>query len=304
MAQNEEDIFREAGISGTEALGKIGHAAAETILEHWETVLGSSDPEGPHQLRVGLRRLRTALHVLNREKLSPELEQLEKEAQGLARIVGQLRDADVLLSDIFAPAARALPEVARHTVLRDLLVRHLERQRDIVRGLLRTPRWLAFRLNCLSVDKAVDRARRQAGADFKDPKIEPLAGKALRKSWRRARKWGRRIGKLSPPERHVMRKKLKTLRYMTEFFMPLYPVRKTRPFLKKLRGLQDVFGYLNDVAMSRKLFAIIAEAKSDQDELLQDAIAIYDWHMKRSETAWRDAKNRWKMLKEADRFWD
>ncbi|MCF8466627.1 MAG: CHAD domain-containing protein [Sneathiella sp.] len=304
MALSDDDIILDVGIFGTDALGRIGSAAAEQILAGWETVLASSDPEGPHGLRIGLRRLRTALHILKGEKLSPDLAQLETDAQELARIVGQLRDAEVLLGDIFKPAAKTLPKVARHGTLRELLISYIKQQRKKVRDSLQSPKWLAFRLNCLSFDKAVDRARGLAAARFEDPGIQPLADKALGKSWKQVHKSGRRIGKLSALERHAMRKKLKTLRYTTEFFLPLYPAKKTRAFLKKLRDLQDVFGYLNDVTLSRKLFAIAADAKTDPDELLLDAVAIYSWHMKRSETAWRDAQECWKKLKNADRFWE
>lgn len=304
MSLSDDDIFLDTGVSGTHAVCKIGAAAAGQILAGWETVLASSDPEGPHQLRIGLRRLRIALHVLKGEKLSPDFARLETEAQELARIVGQLRYAEVLFWDIVKPAAKALPKVSRHGVLPELLINHIKQQREKVRDSLQSPKWLAFRLNCLSFDKAVDRARGLAPACFEDPGIQPLADKALGKSWMKVRKSGRRIGKLPAFERHAMRKKLKMLRYMTEFFLPLYTAKKTRAFLKKLRGLQDVFGYLNDVAMNRKLFAITADAKTDPDEILQDAIAIYSWHMRRSETAWRDAHKRWKKLKRADRFWE
>ena len=43
------------------------------------------------------------------------------------------------------------------------------------------------------------------------------------------------------------------LRYATEFFAPLYPADQADMFLSRLKRLQDVFGYLNDVAMAQDL---------------------------------------------------
>ena len=100
-----------------------------------------------------------------------------------------------------------------------------------------------------------------------------------------------------------MRKDLKSLRYATEFFLPLYPTRKARSFLQRLQRLQDVFGYLNDVVMLRQVFAVVVSAEEDQDELLRDAVAVYRWHRKRADLAWLDARKRWAKLEKCKRFW-
>ena len=36
------------------------------------------------------------------------------------------------------------------------------------------------------------------------------------------------------------------MRYTAEFFASLYPEGDTRAYIKQIRGLQEVFGYLNE----------------------------------------------------------
>ena len=124
-----ENVVLTDQMSGVDALRAVGNAAVEQILTNWDFVLVDSAPEGPHQLRVGLRRLRTALHMLGAKALASELTDLEKLAQELAGIVGELRDADVLLRDIFVPAASGLSEISDENPLRTLLLADIEEKR-------------------------------------------------------------------------------------------------------------------------------------------------------------------------------
>jgi inorganic triphosphatase YgiF len=284
------------------ALRSVGTAAAEQIVQNWEFMRVSSAPEGPHQLRVGLRRLRTALHVLKAKKLGNEFQAMEKSAQHLASLVGDLRDADVLLCDIYDPAAGHLEGVPGTGPLRELLRAHITDQRESVRQSLQRADWTEFKLHCLFFDFLMDRAIARAGDKFREPKLSKLANKALAKAWRRVAKWGERIDELTTEERHSLRKKLKSLRYTIEFFLPLYPAKEAKPFLKKLQQLQDIFGYLNDVASSEQLFEIIR--KSGREDLMPTALAIHNWHLGRADVAWKDAQKRWIKLSATPRFWE
>ncbi len=274
------------GMSGVEALRFVGNEATEQILKNWELMLKSPSAEGAHHLRIGLRRLRIALHMLSAKKLGPEFAVLEKRAQGLARIVGELRDADVLLSDIFNSAANHLEGIPEGGAFRDVLNAHIEEKRRLVQDSLQSADWAELKLHCLFFDFLMDRAIARAGSDLKDANVLKYADKALKKAWRRVNKWGKRIDELSPEERHSMRKKLKSLRYVTEFFLPLYSAKTAKPFLKKLQRLQDVFGYLNDVETSRKLFAIVAKSKDTGEDLSAQASLICNWHQGRADVAW------------------
>ena len=66
------------------------------------------DTEGPHQLRVGLRRLRSAFLVYKSALESPEMARLSGEAKWLGQEVGGLRDLDVVANDIVGGRLRSI----------------------------------------------------------------------------------------------------------------------------------------------------------------------------------------------------
>ncbi len=60
---------------------------------------------------------------------------------------------------------------------------------------------------------------------------------------------------LTPEERHKMRIAFKKLRYTLEFFTPLLPQRRLRPYLAALSQLQDELGLINDHVTAETLIA-------------------------------------------------
>jgi len=65
-----------------------------------------------------------------------------------------------------------------------------------------------------------------------------------------------------------MRKALKKLRYQAEFMAPLFDKRDGREFIRQLKALQDIFGYLNDVRMAPQLIEIQRERQAGGDAAL------------------------------------
>ena len=127
--------------------------------------------------------------------------------------------------------------------------------------------------------------------------------KALGKLWRKVVKSGRRLKKLSVIERHEMRKNLKMLRYAVELLGPLYPTKDVQRFTKKLRDLQDKFGYLNDVVVAEKLKLIRADGMASDPDLQRAVGYVMGWHTAHAEQAWNDTRFAWKQLAKLPPFW-
>lgn len=66
------------------------------------------DPEGVHQARVALRRLRTASAFLKRELAIPAVEAFDVDAKWMARVLGPPRDWDVFVTETPAGPSEAL----------------------------------------------------------------------------------------------------------------------------------------------------------------------------------------------------
>jgi hypothetical protein len=129
----------------------------------------------------------------------------------------------------------------------ETVTRERQRRRDEVRAALQGSPWTKLQLYLTLWPRTLAEITRL------EKPIARHARKVLRKTWKKAAKLGRNLGKLDVEHRHEMRKALKKLRYQTEFFAPLFGKRDTERFIDQLKSLQDVFGYINDVRMAPKL---------------------------------------------------
>ncbi|MCR9136426.1 MAG: CHAD domain-containing protein [Alphaproteobacteria bacterium] len=283
-----------------EALKMIGRSAADQVLGNWDLLLGSDHPEVPHQLRVGLRRFRTALKIIKSSTGATDLQRLSKDARQLGRIVGRLRNADVLIDDIVMPVVRDTGKQVKHKPLLRFLEDERRQQRSLVRGQLESGRWAYLKLNCMLFNQAVERALKN---QMPSGNPRELSAREMTRMWRAVEKGGCGFSENQIDERHELRKRLKSLRYAGDCFLPLYPADETKRFIGKLKRLQDIFGYLNDVAMANHLAQSIAKNHPDDTDLHKSLEAICEWHDHRTKAALPKAHKRWRNLLESPKFW-
>jgi triphosphatase len=286
-----------AALTCAEAFALIVQSAAAQIAANRRAVLETEEPAAAHQLRIGLRRLRSALGAFRPLADMAALRELEARAQALARSVGELRDADVLIDDILAPVSGAMAGDAGLPRLREALLAHRARVRERVRSDLCGQQWSVLQLHFALWPRTIEDAE-----DLAVPATK-FARSALRRRWRKVAESGDRLDDLTVEGRHAMRKDLKTLRYTAEFFATLYPEHATRRFTKQVRSLQEVFGYLNDVVAAGRLNAICHEHCADSPEAQRAAGFVLGWHNAQAARARREAHKGWQKLAALPRFW-
>ncbi len=287
----------KSGQSCGVAFGLIFRSAAAQIIDNRIAVLETDHAEGAHQLRVGLTRLRAAHRALKPLLDTPAFHQLEDDARAIARAVGELRDADVVIEDIYAPVAGAVPNQQGFDALLHALQSHRAAKQGSARQCLRSGQWSRLLLSL-----ALWPAMLETNPTLQEQPIEGYARQALKKRWKKVAKCGRAIERLDPEEKHKMRRSLKKLRYMTEFFAPIFPSKDVKPFVKQLKALQDIFGYVNDVRMAEQLRTIAAEHGHGPDCTLAAGIVL-GTHEEKAAEAWTHAQEEWRGLKSRDRFW-
>jgi triphosphatase len=294
-----------AGLAAEEAAREILFECIGQIAANMAVVRFGGQPEGPHQLRVGLRRLRSAMALLDPVIGCAQADWLRREARWLSGEVAAVRDLDALINDIILPSARfhvgeksLLPLALALSNLRegrlDILRRTLagKRAQDLVLGLL-----------CLAHMRGWRRATGdQQGPEAKRP-IAEISESALDHVWRRVRKHARGIETLDIEARHELRKELKKLRYAIEFLGGQFPARKVRPFLKQLKVLQETFGFLNDAAMAGRLLSEAGLADIGVAGHDRAAGWISGEAQAKADAAWKDAIASWDGLKKARPFW-
>jgi CHAD domain-containing protein len=206
------------------------------------------DPEFLHDVRVAVRRTRSALGQIKGVLPPATTARFTREFAWLQELTGPCRDLDVFVLEL-PGLARLLPARSRRSL--GPLARLLERRRraahaDLVRG-MELPRfarllvdWRAFLLQ--------PTPRRPSGAPNARRPCADLAVERISKLLRRALSEGAAIGKASPPaDLHELRKTCKKLRYLVEFFNSLLDRDAAEAAIAALKGLQDTLGSYQDL---------------------------------------------------------
>lgn len=290
-----------------EALVAIFEACLEQVLANLGPARDGGDPEGVHQLRVGLRRTRAAL-ALFRDVLPAEQARPFKDELGwLAGRLGPARDLDVFLGETLAPLAARAPGDPGLKRLRDAARELREHAYAEVREAVDSPRasaaalafggWVAARGWRVG-------ATPEALAALAAPAREG-AKALLERRLRKAHKLGRRLGQRTPEERHRLRIELKKLRYAAEFLRALFPAGRADRALKRLARLQDTLGHLNDVAAMERQLDRIAELLGPEWGPKQQRAAgfVAGWTALLAEHRLAELDRQWKEFRRSPQFW-
>jgi triphosphatase len=242
-----------AGGSTRDAFKMIGIACLKQIIDN-EPALMKGGPEGVHQMRVGLRRLRAAISLFRILLHDPQTAAIKAQLKWLAGELGPAREFEVLVNRVIAPVKKGRRWQGMPSLSREIAERRdaaLKRAQDAVdsarfRGLtLDVAAWLEVGKWTNPHDDLV--------RDQGDLAIGDFATQQLARRWRKVRKRGKTLGQLGARSRHRFRIQTKKLRYATEFFSSLYmgkpAVKRRKQFLPALERLQDGLGDLNDIAV-------------------------------------------------------
>jgi inorganic triphosphatase YgiF len=223
-------------------------ALAQALPNVAEIAAGTDAPEHLHQLRVALRRLRSALRWFagwgGDAEAAHALEADWREPFGR---LGAARDADVLAHGL-QPALQAAgaPPFDWPAAAMEGGPGEIVRGGDFTALLLRT---LA-----LSLPAA------QAADDGGAPALHHAAGRVLRRNWRRLLHDAQAFGAAGVDEQHRTRKRLKRFRYGLEFLMPLLARKPAKRLHRAVCVALDALGHLNDLHTAEARFRACAQS--------------------------------------------
>jgi triphosphatase len=300
------------GLEGDATVDQAIQAILRNCLQQWcaneAAALDGSDPEGVHQMRVALRRLRSAFSLFGRLFDPEQRARLSGEAKSIVSSLGPARDWDVFLSNLLAPVSGARPDDASLARLAEAAqaerakgyaqVRAAIEASFYTRYMLQLGRWIEA---CGWRAQATER-----GADWLDRPIVEFAAHLLGKRQRKALKLGREFAQLSAEERHRVRIALKKLRYATEFFQTLYPKKDAKPYLGALKHLQDRLGHLNDVAVAERLVRMLVgedDRSAHGAGLRWGGGLVLGWHARGVAEIEPATVRAWQEFAELEPFW-
>jgi CHAD domain-containing protein len=244
---------------------------------------GSRDPEHVHQLRIGLRRLRSA-------------------ARGMAPFDAAMPHGwEPAVMPLFDALGRSRDRHVRATILAPKLRAAGAALVDDAPPSEEDARVLARRAGAAGFVAAVERLR----AFAQDLPGEAAAGEGgglshlverLRRLQRQATRHARHLDELPFEAQHRARKRLKRLRYLAEFAAPAFAPGDVRRWMRAAATAQEALGKHVDRVLAGRHFAQRAVSEPD-------AWFAVGWLRAKSERSGRAARDALLRLRDADVFW-
>jgi len=299
-------IAADATVEG--AFRAVADACLAHMLANQAAVLDAAAPEGVHQMRVAIRRLRSAIGLFRIYVESPETLAIGAELKALAGALGPARDADVFADEMLAPMLTedgAEPRLAAFQAAVEGLRRR--RYEELARA-LEAPGYtaLVLRLGAWIADARWRREDDGLQAQALEQPIAGLAPELLERRRRKVRKLGDRLDELDAHERHELRIAGKKLRYASEFLQSLFDPDAAAAYAARLAALQDSLGFLNDAVTARSLVAAVAAAEEEPERRAALEWAggfVVGWQGHAARKRWRKVAEQWRGFRKQPKFW-
>ena len=265
------------------------------------------DEDAVHQARVSIRRLRSMLSVFG--KALPPLPRvvLSGELNAFAKVLAEVRDADVWLDQTLAPLGRA---VGPDPVVAALAEAAKEKRRAGVAAIadyLATPRFLELELELGQwFDADVWPSIGAAESAVLAQPFLPFARALLERRHKRVAKAGIDLQALDPEALHEVRILAKKLRYAAEFLRPLFSQQRASRYVDALKQVQEVLGSANDAAVSTsRLSAHLFNQQGgfDAPALARATGLVTGWSAAEAHAARQQLAQLWRAFVKTPRFW-
>jgi CHAD domain-containing protein len=269
-------------------------------------VCRAATPEHVHQLRVGIRRLRSAWSFFDGLTELPSPEHRQKIKSYFSQL-GGTRDEDVLKESILPLLAVAgLPPLVLPTSPHQDSSAQNVASTDFQSWLLDTLGQCT--IPAITTDALIGPAAatiHASSTDFEFPRairyerlpaLKPLLIKKLKKWHQQIVRNGLVFQTLDIEQQHALRKKSKRLRYALQFCESLFPESNLSIYRKPLANVQDILGEMNDLYVAQPLFESL---KSDQPQ----AWFACGWIQARLGTLTKEASEAFKKFAETSPPW-
>jgi triphosphatase len=228
-----------------EARTAILHSCLDQIIANAsEVAAGSILAEHVHQLRIGIRRLRTGMRELGVTGQTGAA-RWENELVRVFRILGEHRDREFVITQQQPQLESAGSPPVDMSAGREALSA----------AMLDAVRSSRFQVTLLEL---LAHAHRQPRLSSNEPDAKQVAVARLRKLHRQVCKDGGQFQALAQELQHRVRKRLKRLRYMAELTRPLFAGKEVDDYLERLKPVQDRLGLYNDGLIAHAVYRGLA----------------------------------------------
>ncbi len=255
-------------------------AVTKQILLHLLNVMESNlpgtlqdlDSEFLHDLRVSVRRTRSALSQIKDVFPEHEIEGFKSRLAWVGQVTGPTRDMDVYLLD-FPMYQNTLPPQYRQDLepLREFLVAHHKIEQQQLANKLKSPH---FRTLLKEWREFLETPPPKVALPPNAIRpIREVADRRIKKMFQRVLDEGLAIHEGSPAkELHELRKNCKKLRYLMEFFQNLYTQKEIRLLIKELKRLLENLGDFQDLEVQAEKLRDFAHQMVEEGSVPADTL--------------------------------
>ena len=294
--------WKPLSFDGSVDIGTAIDAIYWSCWSHWraneDAARDGRNPEGVHQLRVGLRRARSATTLFKSELAMEWVTWFSAEAKWSLSFLGPARDWDVFLSELLPPVRSANPNGSDFGVLEDLAEQKRVDAYGSVREGLGSDRYSRF---CCDFESWLSAMAVHDGIGAQP--LRQMATMLLNKRHEQVMRRGTNFETLPPAERHRVRMALKKLRYAVEFFESLYPANRITQYKQVLKCMQDDLGHLNDISVANRLLTELGDLAGTRKPLDASSELLRDWYARRLLEVEPAILENWQNLRQTRPFW-
>ncbi len=230
------------------------------------------DSEFLHDLRVAVRRSRSALSQIRDVFPEHEIEGFKSRLAWVGQVSGPTRDMDVYLLD-FSTYQNTLPPQYRQDLepLREFLIAHQKIEQQQLANKLKSPH---FRTLLKDWREFLETPPPKVALPPNAVRpIREVADRRIKKMFQLVLDEGLAIhGESAAEELHELRKSCKKLRYLMEFFQSLYGHKEIRPLIKELKRLLDNLGDFQDLEVQAEKLRDFAHQMVEEGTVPADTL--------------------------------
>ena len=278
----------DKGMDAGQAWAQLAESALVQLVGNVPGFLSTpQEIEYLHQLRIGLRRLRTMAGLADSVgRANPPWD------EGLRAVMADLngaRDWDVLLAEVLPRLEVALEDAPLGAAMKRRLAGEALAARGKAQAAIASP---AFTCLVLEIGQDLLDVPPDGGA------LQPWAAARLEECWQRVLKRGKGFDRLDAARRHRLRITAKRLRYTADVLGPAFA--GDDKFVAQLARLQNRLGVMQDNVVASRL---LASLKSRSKDLLFDAGRLVGVLAGEREGQGQGGGKAWQALARSRPFW-
>ncbi|WP_416173464.1 CHAD domain-containing protein [Cypionkella sp.] len=235
-------------------------------------MIGDLDTEFVHDYRVVLRKIRSVLSLFKGVYTKQLTDELKAKFSEMMEPTGRLRDLDVYLLEK-QKFYDLLPQ-SQHSGLALMFKLFAEQRVTEITKLVRHLHSKSYKKEISRLEKLFNKPEKLKPGPKADMRALDYASALIWKRYSLVRKTADQLGpETDDAEVHALRIHCKKLRYLMEFFGPVFPKSEFKSLIKPLKQLQDALGLFNDCSVQQASLQDFLHKGGDWPNVVSLAVA-------------------------------